>query len=131
MTVADRIGVMNAGRLEQVATPRQLYEAPATRWVAEFVGDVNMLEGRIARRDGGRLVVATTTAGEVIVAEPPQPSAAEQVCVAIRPEKIRLSLRGPADEAVQAGALPAVPAPVTQPPSNRASATGAAPRTIN
>src|SRR4051812_30203626 len=39
MTVANRIGVMDAGRLQQVATPRDLYEAPATRWVAEFVGD--------------------------------------------------------------------------------------------
>src|SRR3954454_4416227 len=47
MTMADRIGVMDCGRLEQVATPRQLYEAPASRWIAEFVGDVNMLEGRV------------------------------------------------------------------------------------
>src|SRR5947209_6877713 len=46
MTVADRIGVMDAGRLEQVATPRELYEAPASRWVAEFVGDVNIFEGQ-------------------------------------------------------------------------------------
>ena len=47
MTVADRIGVMDAGRLEQVATPRELYEAPASRWIAEFVGDVNMFEGQL------------------------------------------------------------------------------------
>src|SRR5207248_2960601 len=46
MTMADRIGVMDSGRLEQVATPRQLYEAPASRWVAEFVGDVNIFEGQ-------------------------------------------------------------------------------------
>ena len=105
MTVADRIGVMNAGRLEQVATPRRLYEAPATRWVAEFVGDVNMLEGRVERRDGGRLIVATAAAGELTVAAPSQPSAADEICIAIRPEKIRLSLRGPVDSAAQAGAL--------------------------
>src|ERR1700754_4132621 len=47
MTVADRIGVMDCGRLEQVATPRQLYEAPNSRWIAEFVGDVNIFEGQI------------------------------------------------------------------------------------
>ena len=46
MTVADRIGVMDNGRLEQVATPRVLYEAPRSRWVAGFVGDVNLFEGR-------------------------------------------------------------------------------------
>src|SRR5450756_302406 len=55
MTVADRIGVMDAGRLEQVATPRELYEAPASRWVAEFVGDVNLFDGQVASRDAHRL----------------------------------------------------------------------------
>ena len=47
MTVASRIGVMDAGRLEQVASPRELYEAPASRWIAEFVGDVNIFEGQL------------------------------------------------------------------------------------
>src|SRR3979409_188899 len=46
MTVASRIGVMDAGRLEQVASPRELYEAPQSRWIAEFVGDVNELEAQ-------------------------------------------------------------------------------------
>ena len=53
MTMADRIGVMDQGRLEQVATPRKLYEAPNSRWVAEFVGDINMLAGR-GRAERGR-----------------------------------------------------------------------------
>src|SRR5207253_10001673 len=55
MTMAERIGVMDAGRLEQVATPRELYEAPASRWVAEFVGDVNLFDGEVASLDGYRL----------------------------------------------------------------------------
>ena len=52
MMMADRIGVMNAGRLEQVATPRQLYEAPNSRWIAEFVGGINIIDGEVefARR---------------------------------------------------------------------------------
>jgi putrescine transport system ATP-binding protein len=54
MTMADRIGVMDAGRLEQVATPRELYEAPTSRWVAEFVGDVNLYEGQVGAREAGR-----------------------------------------------------------------------------
>src|ERR1700733_4052699 len=54
MTMADRIGVMDGGRLEQVATPRQLYEAPTSRWIAEFVGDINLIEGQIEIRDGHR-----------------------------------------------------------------------------
>ena len=59
MTMANRIGVMDAGRLEQVATPRELYEAPASRWVAEFVGDVNLFDGEVASREHNRLTVAT------------------------------------------------------------------------
>src|SRR3954447_13019062 len=54
MTVADRIGVMDAGRLEQVATPRELYEAPGSRWIAEFVGDVNLFDGQVESRDANR-----------------------------------------------------------------------------
>ena len=45
--MAGRIGVMDAGRLEQVATPRELYEAPRSRWIAEFVGDINLIEGKL------------------------------------------------------------------------------------
>src|SRR5580692_1512759 len=47
MTMAGRIGVMDAGRLQQVAPPRELYEAPRSRWVAEFVGDINLIEGQL------------------------------------------------------------------------------------
>src|SRR5262249_8982322 len=47
MTVADRIGVMDQGQLVQVATPSELYEHPNSRWVAGFIGDVNLIEGRI------------------------------------------------------------------------------------
>ena len=56
MTMAGRIGVMDAGRLEQVATPRELYEAPRSRWIAEFVGDINLIEGKLEseRRRGSR-----------------------------------------------------------------------------
>ncbi|WP_436834608.1 ABC transporter ATP-binding protein, partial [Parapedobacter sp. DT-150] len=45
MTMASRIGVMKAGKLAQVASPRELYEAPRSRWIAEFVGDINLFDG--------------------------------------------------------------------------------------
>jgi putrescine transport system ATP-binding protein len=97
MTLADRIGVMNAGRLVQVATPRQLYEEPRSRWVAEFVGDINIIEGRIEARDVGRLRVTTQGAGVLTALAPRGLGDVADVCVAIRPEKIRLSQRAPAD----------------------------------
>jgi putrescine transport system ATP-binding protein len=102
MTVADRIGVMDFGRLEQVATPRQLYEAPASRWIAEFVGDINMLDGQIESRDAGRITVATRDAGTIVAAEPRQPLTKTTICVAVRPEKVKLSRRGPVSDAASA-----------------------------
>ncbi len=99
--MADRIGVMDHGRLEQVATPRELYEAPASRWVAEFVGDINLFEGQIEPLESSRLAMAprlavtTRDAGTIYVAEPRQPVTKTSVCVAIRPEKVKLSRHGP------------------------------------
>ena len=105
MTVADRIGVMDSGRLEQVATPRELYEAPSSRWIAEFVGDVNIFDGQVASREAGRLSIATKDAGTIMVAEPHLPITKTIVAVAIRPEKVKLSRRGPAPDAVHAHAI--------------------------
>jgi putrescine transport system ATP-binding protein len=105
MTVADRIGVMDAGRLEQVATPRELYEAPNSRWIAEFVGDVNIFEGQVSSREAGRLTISTRDAGAIIVAEPRLPITKTIVSVAIRPEKVKLSRRGPVSDAVNAQAI--------------------------
>ncbi len=87
MTVADRIGVMDKGRLVQVGTPRELYEAPNSRWIAGFVGDVNIIDGRVTVQGGGRLTVATPS-GDIAATGAAATGAA--VCIAIRPEKIRL-----------------------------------------
>jgi putrescine transport system ATP-binding protein len=105
MTVASRIGVMQAGRLEQVASPRLLYEEPASRWIAEFVGDINLFEGEVKTRAMHRLAVTTREAGELVATEPQRPLAGTAVCVAIRPEKIRLARRGPAADAASTHAI--------------------------
>ncbi|WP_029581816.1 ABC transporter ATP-binding protein [Bradyrhizobium sp. URHD0069] len=104
MTVADRIGVMAAGRLEQVATPRELYEAPGSRWIAEFVGDINLFEGQVASREANRLAVSTN-AGMLLAAQPRQPITNTIVAVAIRPEKVKLSRRGPMPDPLNAQAV--------------------------
>jgi putrescine transport system ATP-binding protein len=105
MTVAHRIGVMDGGRIEQVATPRELYEAPNSRWIAEFVGDVNVFEGEVASREAGRLTISTKDAGAIVAAEPRQPITNTAICVAIRPEKVKLSRRGPVSDAGNAHAI--------------------------
>jgi putrescine transport system ATP-binding protein len=105
MTMAGRIGVMDAGRLDQVATPRDLYEAPASRWIAEFVGDINLFDGQLESREHGRLIVATRDAGRITVAEPRHVVDRTAICVAIRPEKVKLSRRGPVADAGGAHAI--------------------------
>jgi putrescine transport system ATP-binding protein len=105
MTVAGRIGVMDAGRLDQVATPRELYEAPLSRWIAEFIGDINLFDGQVESRDQNRLVVATRDAGLVSVAEPRNAITKTVVSVAIRPEKVKLSRRGPVSDVLNARAI--------------------------
>ncbi len=105
MTVANRIGVMDAGRLEQVATPRDLYEAPRSRWVAEFIGDVNLFDGEVSGREHYRLMITTKDGGTLAVAEPRQRVTKTTVCVAIRPEKVKLSRRGPVADAANAYAI--------------------------
>jgi putrescine transport system ATP-binding protein len=104
MTMANRIGVMDAGRLEQVATPRELYEAPRSRWVAEFVGDVNLFDGEVSSREHNRLLVSTRD-GTLSAVEPRDPVTRTKVSVAIRPEKVKLSRRGPASDADNAHAI--------------------------
>lgn len=99
MTMASRIGVMNRGKLAQVAGPRELYEAPRSRWIAEFVGDINLFDAESKLRDGHRLVIGTRDAGTLVVAEPRQPVGESRFSVAIRPEKVKLSRRGPVSEA--------------------------------
>ena len=108
MTVAGRIGVMDAGRLEQVAAPRELYEAPRSRWIAEFVGDINLIEGKLDTSEeprpamARRLAIATAQAGTIYVSEPRQPLTMTNLCVAIRPEKVKLSRRPPVSDDARA-----------------------------
>jgi putrescine transport system ATP-binding protein len=89
MTLAGRIGVMNKGQLAQVATPRALYERPNSRWVAGFVGDINLFDGQVVSQMGGCVTVATPAAGEIRAAGVAE--AGQAILIAVRPEKLSLS----------------------------------------
>ena len=92
MTVSDRIAVMDHGRIVQVAPAAEIYEAPANRYVADFIGDVNMFEGR-SEVAGPDLARITTSAGLVIEAEcAAMPEKGATAWFAIRPEKMRIAL---------------------------------------
>ncbi|HWL05905.1 MAG TPA: ABC transporter ATP-binding protein [Xanthobacteraceae bacterium] len=93
MSLADRIAVMNRGAVVQVGRPAEIYEQPASAWVADFVGDVNLFDGEIAAVEGGLVRVATRTAFQMVVAGSAPVGAA--VTVAIRPEKFMLLTQRP------------------------------------
>lgn len=98
ITLSDRMVVMNAGHVEQEGTPTEIYERPRTRFVADFIGLTNFLEGTVresAARDaagtGMRQVVLETAVGTVICAGwQPEVSVGERATLTLRPEKIRL-----------------------------------------
>jgi len=100
MTLATRIGVMDRGRIIQVGTPRDIYESPRSRYVAEFIGNVNMFEGEVTRAAAGELTIECRELGLELHAASAAPAAAgTRVWAAVRPEKMQLSLERPADTA--------------------------------
>lgn len=88
MTVADRIAVMDRGRLMQVAPPAEIYEQPNSRWVADFIGSVNMFEGRVGA-DGTS--IDGTALGRLRVAAKIDAAPGTTVWVGVRPEKLIVS----------------------------------------
>ena len=96
MTVADRIGVMHDGRLVQVATPPELYEQPSSRWVADFIGDVNLIEGKVADANPAGATIASAGVGRLRVTSGSDAKPGDTVWVALRPEKVRIAREPPA-----------------------------------
>ena len=97
MTMADRIAIMDKGKVMQVATPPEIYEAPVSRFVADFVGSVNLLEGTVSERGEGSARIRGANGAEILVENAGEATAGANVAFAIRPEKIRVSARRPAD----------------------------------
>lgn len=100
MVLADRIGVMRDGRIVQVGTPVEVYEAPASRYVAGFLGDVNLFEGAIAALEAPMAQIASPEfPAPFRVLDDDAPPVGSEVCLAVRPEKMRLSLDPPPEGA--------------------------------
>ena len=100
--MADRIAVMRAGGLAQVAPPREIYEHPASRWVAEFIGDVNLFEGTILAVDANETLVETAAMGKLRLGPGHAAHRGDRVTIAIRPERIVIARAGEAAAAPNA-----------------------------
>lgn len=103
MTMADRIAVMDKGQIMQVATPAEVYEAPSSKFVADFIGNVNIMAGEVMRFANGEaeifnatdsLTIHTLTRKELTVGQ--------KVWYAVRPEKITISREAPEDISINA-----------------------------
>jgi spermidine/putrescine transport system ATP-binding protein len=108
LTMSDRIAVMNAGRVVQLATPLEVYERPSTTFVANFVGVSNLIEGAIRDRANGTLAIFMDEDFQFKKAVNDHPTLGEKVAVAVRPEKIRIGtgptgLRGQVEDVVYLG----------------------------
>ena len=90
LTMSDRIAVFNKGRIEQIGTPEELYDRPATRFVASFIGDTNLVEGRVLGVAGG-ICEIETAAGRIAASARTPIEAGAAVFVAVRPERVVLS----------------------------------------
>lgn len=89
LTMSDRIAVMRDGRIEQVGSPRELYERPANEFVASFIGESNFLDGRLARQDG-RCFLVTEEGWQLAIPTVESLRTGDRVAIAVRPERIVL-----------------------------------------
>ncbi len=91
LTMSDRIAIMHDGVLEQVGLPKEIYEEPATRFVATFIGETNLFEGYVEKADGGKLTIVTECGRIPAYAEDFRER--DIVAVSVRPEKMHFSGR--------------------------------------
>jgi putrescine transport system ATP-binding protein len=96
MTLSSRIGVMNAGEIIQVGTPKDIYEYPNSKFVAEFIGNVNMFEGRLVEDEPDHVRIdAPDLQGTIYVDHGVSSAPGAVVFAAVRPEKILISVDPP------------------------------------
>ena len=96
MTMATRMAVMSEGRLLQVGAPGDIYETPATRFVADFIGNVNLVDGTLVVDESDHCIVETADC-RIRIGHGITGSHGMAVTVALRPEKIQLSRAQPAE----------------------------------
>ena len=97
MTMASRIAVMSEGHILQVGAPSDIYETPATRFVADFIGNVNMMDGKLVTDAVDHVVIDCKDCSHY-VGHGITGSEGMSLSVAVRPEKIALQREAPADE---------------------------------
>src|SRR5690242_706684 len=96
LAMSDRIAVMNGGRVEQIGSPREIYTRPATAFVADFIGSLNVLELKVDELVGDYAVTRLDEGERVVVTAAPSMRVGDEVRVATRPEQVQVSPAGAA-----------------------------------
>ncbi|MFD6953128.1 spermidine/putrescine ABC transporter ATP-binding protein [Nocardiopsis sp. TSRI0078] len=100
LTMSDRIAVMNNGVVEQLGAPAEIYERPATRFVADFIGTSNLVRGVVRTNAGGLWKVEVADGATALVAElPGSVTTGAHIHLTVRPEKVRIGTEQPEGEA--------------------------------
>ena len=94
LTMSDRVAVMSEGRILQVGTPREVYDHPAERFVASFIGESNFLVAEIRAAEGARARLRLAGGMEAVADLPPGTVPRGTVTIAVRPEHVRLAAAG-------------------------------------
>ncbi|MGI9493860.1 MAG: ABC transporter ATP-binding protein, partial [Geminicoccaceae bacterium] len=97
LTMSDRIVVMNEGRVEQSGTPEELYHHPASRFVAEFIGETNLFSGPVRSIEDDHVVIDWLGATLHAYSGSRRPTVGQTVTAALRPERIKLHAEQPSD----------------------------------
>jgi spermidine/putrescine transport system ATP-binding protein len=115
LTMSTRIALMRAGRIEQLGSPTEIYDRPASRYVADFIGETNLLQGRLRDVSAGGAVLEV--AGHALRVQPPAGAVAGQdVWLSVRPEVLEILpdgtapphynvMHGTVEEGIYAGAV--------------------------
>jgi iron(III) transport system ATP-binding protein len=88
LSMSDRVAVMSAGEVQQIGTPEDIYRRPANRFVAEFVGRVNLLSGTVAAWEGGRIALELDGGRKLWVDAERAPAPSARLTLAVRPEAL-------------------------------------------
>lgn len=92
LTMSDRIAIINQGRIEQLAAPKDIYEHPKTKFVASFIGETNLLDAMVLSIDGDKAVIGTEVGKATVMIDPKKKiKVSDGVAVSIRPENMKFS----------------------------------------
>jgi putative spermidine/putrescine transport system ATP-binding protein len=90
LTMSDRIAIFDKGKIAQIGTAAEVYDRPQNRFVSQFIGETNLIEGRVDGARGGQTVEIVAEGGRRIVAAAPASPTGQDVVLSVRPERVRL-----------------------------------------